>query len=260
MKRQNLVVAALLLAATTILPGVCSAETQFDFLRNKNNNAKTSFQYRALAAEPQRKLERRAYRRTARTARRVSNPLNAVARQFTPRQIERNATTIIRAPFDAVDGAYQWFKRRAGKNYSGFTCLGCGRGQRIFNVNHGLKDCAGGDHVLGWMSPACTTQASAGQLGSLRITYYRNGSGHIERVIGTCGKGKVLVGDDNGPGGVSSIRCVPIAGAYAYRMPIPSEGPVKVYAMQKDPCNGKGRGPKHWVNNEVTAFGILASR
>jgi hypothetical protein len=253
MKRQNLVVAALILAATTILPGVCSAETQFDFLRNKNNYTKTSFQYRALAAEPQRKLERRTYRRKVRTARRVNNPLQAVARQFTPRQIERNATTIIRAPIEAVDGAYQWFKRRAGKNYTGFTCLGCGREQRLYNINHGLKDCAGGDHVNGWLSPACTTQASPGQIGSLRIT-----NRHIERVIGHCKNG-VLVGDGNGPGGVNSVRCTTIAGA-RYRMPIPSEGPVKVYAMQKDPCNGKGRGPKHWVNNEVAAFGILASR
>lgn len=53
MKRQHLVVAAILLAAASLISGTCNAETQGEFLRNKNNYAKNSAQYHALSATPQ---------------------------------------------------------------------------------------------------------------------------------------------------------------------------------------------------------------
>lgn len=252
MKRQHLVVAAMILAATTLVGfGSAKAETQLDFLRNKNNYAKTSFQYQSLANQPQRKFSRRADRRTVRRVRNA-NPIEAVAQQFAPRQIERNtrrvvrqlhprqvernAKAIIRVPFDAIDSSFEWFRRRKGKNLTGFSCLGCGREQRLYNIAHGYKDCVGGDVVGNWRSPACTTSASPGQIGSLRI--WNNGQ-HIERVIGVCANG-ILVGDGNGPGGVNSVRCTTIAGAH-YRMPIKSDGPVQVLYMQPNPVHLCGR-------------------
>lgn len=173
-----------------------------------------------------------------------------VVRQFEPRQVRKNTERVLRAPldagqwiFDGVDRAGQYLIDRKGKNYTGFTCLQCGRAQRDANIATGYRDCAGGDLVSNWRSSACTTRAPAGAINSLRV--WNNGQ-HIERVVGTCGRGMVIVADNNGPGGVGTVRCTPIAGA-TYHYPIKAVGDPRIdgpFFKQADPCRGRGPNPR----------------
>lgn len=166
-----------------------------------------------------------------------------VARQFTSNQIKNNAKAIITAPIDGVDAVGQWLLRRVGTNQSGFTCLGCGREQRLAALANGKKDCAGGDHVYGWLDPKCTTPAPVGAVNALRIT-----PSHIERVVGRCESAyaPVKVVDGNGVGGVNSVRCVSLYGA-TYRYNIDADGSEAPLYMQPDPCRGRGPQPRHWI-------------
>lgn len=163
----------------------------------------------------------------------VRRARRAVVRNIQPRQVLRNTEAVIKAPLGALDGAARWFKLNLHRNPTGWRCLWCGRSMRLANIASGYKDCAGGDHVNGWLSPACSTQAPAGAINSMRITRR-----HISKVIGTCPRG-VLTISGNSVGGTTSIVCEPLHGAH-YRYPIPASGPVKVYYMQPDPCGGYG--------------------
>lgn len=170
-------------------------------------------------------------------------------RQLEPRQVERNARRIITIPvkvIEGIDAGGRWLLHRVGKNYSGFTCLGCGREQRKMALASGFKDCAAGDVTWGWKDSKCTTPAPAGAVNSLRI--WASGQ-HIERVVGRCdgdAANPVLIVDGNGPGGVNTLRCVPLRGA-TYHYNIPADGTEKPLHMQADPCRGRGPQPRHWT-------------
>lgn len=174
------------------------------------------------------------------------------ARQLRPRQIRRNVERVIRAPvdatrmiFDGVDAAGRMLIKARGKNYTSFTCLQCGREQRRVHIATGFRDCKFGDVTYGWKHPSCSTPAPAGAINSLRIT-----GPHIEKVVGRCLGNRLAplaIADGNGPGGVNTVRCVPIAGA-TYHYPIKAVGDPKVdgpFYMQPDPCKGRGRNPRH---------------
>lgn len=163
------------------------------------------------------------------------------ARQLQPRQIEHNTRTILRAPldatkwiFDGVDAAGQILINRKGTNFTELGCKNCGRGQREVNIATNFRDCAGGDWVPNWKLPECSSPAPAGAINAMRIW---NNNAHIERVVGTCGSGHVIVADQNGDGvGNGTVRCVTIAGA-TYHYPLPKTGDPKVdgpFFMQKD--------------------------
>lgn len=171
----------------------------------------------------------------------VTRTTRAVAHQLQPRQVRRNAERVLRAPLDAgkwiydgVDDAGRLLINHSGKNFTTLGCLNCGRGQREANIATNYRDCAGGDLVNNWKSPLCSKPAPAGAINSLRV--WHNGA-HIERVVGTCGSGLVIVADQNsGPRGAGSVRCVPVHGA-SYHYPLPKTGDPKVdgpFHMQKD--------------------------
>lgn len=182
----------------------------------------------------------------------VTRAVTQVARQFNPRQAERNARAVLHAPvdatkmiFDGVDRAGRWLIDRRGKNYTGFTCLQCGREQRLAAIANGQRDCKFGDVTYGWKHPSCSSPAPAGAINSLRIT-----GPHIERVVGVCPGNRyapIAVADGNGPGGVNSVRCVTVHGA-TYHYPLAATGNASVdgpFYMQPDPCGGRGRNPRH---------------
>lgn len=244
MKRYFVVAATLLAAAILPAPAAAQAD-QGTFLRDPANYAKGSYQRLALANKPAALFA---------LPQAPARAVRQVARQLEPRQIERNTRAVIRAPldlgrmiFDGVDRAGRMLIDSKGKNYTGFTCLQCGREQRRVNIASGFRDCAAGDVTWGWKSPACSRPAPAGAINSLRI--WHSGQ-HIERVVGRCSNGLIAVADGNGPGGVNSVRCVPVAGA-TYHYPIAAVGDPKVdgpFYMQPDPCRGRGRNPVHvWV-------------
>jgi hypothetical protein len=246
MKKHYFVVAAALFAvALSFLPA--SAEDQGAFLRNPAHYAKGSFQRQALT-------QRQAPAFVAAAPQAV----RAAARAFTPRQIERNARAVMRVPIDmakkvfyGVDRAGIFLILRRGKNYTDFTCLQCGREQRHAAIAGGFRDCKYGDVTYGWKHPSCSTPAPAGAVNSLRIT-----GPHIERVVGTCPNNPaapVAVADGNGPGGVNTVRCVPLHGA-TYHYQIKAVGDPKVdgpFYMQPDPCNGRGRNPRHFASYQA---------
>ena len=184
----------------------------------------------------------------------TTRAVRQTARQFEPRQIERNTRAVIRAPidatkmiFDGIDRAGQFLIDRKGRNYTGFTCLQCGREQRLAAIAGGFRDCAAGDITYGWRDARCSRPAPAGAINSVRVT-----GPHIERVVGTCPNNPyapIAVADGNGPGGVNTVRCVPVAGA-TYHYMLEKTGDPKLdgpFYMQPDPCNGRGRNPRHWA-------------
>lgn len=240
--KHYIVVAATLLAAA-ILPAPAAAQAdQGAFLRDPANYTKGSFQHEALAKKQKPLFS---------LPQQPGQTVRAVARQLEPQRVEQNTRAVIRAPldlgrmiFDGVDRAGRFLINRKGRNYTGFTCLQCGREQRLVNIAAGFRDCAMGDVTYGWKHPACSTPAPAGAINSLRI--WHSGQ-HIERVVGNCDGGLIAVADGNGPGGVNSVRCVPVAGA-TYHYPIAATGDPKLdgpFYMQPDPCGGRGRNPVH---------------
>lgn len=216
-----------MLAATSadaqVVSGTENISTRYDFSVNTNANI---------------------FSRVVRSA----HPRNVI-HQFKPKQIKRNARRVLRAPidagkmiFDGVDDAGKFLINRKGKNYTGFSCLQCGREQRLASIANGQRDCKFGDVTYGWKHPSCSKPAPAGAINSVRIT-----GPHIERVVGRCHGNLIAVADGNGPGGVNSVRCVTVGGA-TYHYPLPKTGNASIdgpFYMQPDPCKGRGRNPRH---------------
>jgi hypothetical protein len=230
------ILAHAILLSLTIIATPSSAQTAQEFWTqefakiNKSNRARAVDPVSAYLIQP-----------TTRTAR-------AAVQQLEPRQVERNTRNIIKLPvkvLEGIDNGGRWLLKRVGRNYSGFTCLSCGREQRLMAQANGFKDCAGGDITWGWKDPKCTTPAPAGAVNSLRI--WASGQ-HIERVVGRCegdAANPVLVVDGNGNGGVNTFRCTTLHGA-TYHYNIVADGTEKPLYMQPDPCRGRGRQPRHW--------------